>query len=135
MWRAIRRCMARACQPPLIAGRVPGGRSATGDETYLTFTGQTEHPEPGEVIFADDAQQAHARRWTNRQSGASAVRDTTTTALIVAEALHDTAASDVRELQTTLADALADALGAAWSATAVTAVLTQSAPRFGLDCA
>lgn len=105
-------------------------RHATGDETYLTFTGHTEHPEPDEVIYADAAQ-AHARRWTNRQSGASALRDTTTTALIVAEALHDTAASDVRALQA----ALTNALGPAWSATAVTAVLTQSTPRFGLDCA
>lgn len=32
-------------------------RRATGDETYLTFSGQTEHPGAGEVIFADDAGQ------------------------------------------------------------------------------
>lgn len=49
-------------------------RHATGDERYLTFAGATEHPAAGEVIFADDAGQAHARRWTNRQSGLSAVR-------------------------------------------------------------
>lgn len=104
-------------------------RHATGDETYLTFSGQTEHPDAGEVIFADDAAQAHARRWTNRQSGASAVRDTTTTALIVAEALHDTAASDVRALQA----ALANTLEAAWSATPVTAALSQSNPRFTVE--
>ncbi len=30
-------------------------------------------PEAGEVIFADDAGHAHARRWTNRQSGRSAI--------------------------------------------------------------
>ena len=41
-------------------------RYAAGDEDYLTFGGQTEHPAPGEVIFADAAGQAHARRWTNR---------------------------------------------------------------------
>lgn len=103
-------------------------RHATGDETYLTFTGHPEHPEPAGVIFADDAAQAHARRWTNRQSGASAVRDTTTTVLIVAEALHDTAARDVRDLQ----GVLGDALEAVWPVTPVTAVLTQSAPRFAL---
>jgi DNA/RNA-binding domain of Phe-tRNA-synthetase-like protein len=40
---------------------------------YLTFSGQCEHPGPGEVIFADQARQVHARRWTNRQSGLSAV--------------------------------------------------------------
>ncbi|MEW1844130.1 phenylalanine--tRNA ligase beta subunit-related protein, partial [Nonomuraea angiospora] len=51
-------------------------RYAAGDETYLTFSGETEHPPPGEVIFADAEGRAHARRWTNRQSGHSAVRDT-----------------------------------------------------------
>ena len=66
-------------------------RYATGDEDYLTFAGDIEHPAPGEVIFADQAGEAHARRWTNRQSGRSAVRDSTATALIVAEALHDQA--------------------------------------------
>jgi len=99
--------------------------SGCAAEALLRRYRKEGHPDAGEVIFADDARQAHARRWTNRQSGASAVRDTTTTALIVTEALHDTAASDVPALQATLADAL----GAAWSATAVTAVLTQSTPR------
>jgi len=37
-------------------------RHAAGDEDYLTFAGETEHPAPGEVIFADEAGQAHARR-------------------------------------------------------------------------
>ena len=78
-------------------------RYATGDEEYLTFAGDTEHPAPGEVIFADQAGQAHARRWTNRQSGRSAVRDTTSTALIVAEALHDSAPADVPDLIAALA--------------------------------
>src|ERR1700691_101923 len=59
-------------------------RYAAGDEDYLTFGGETEHPAAGEVIFADQAGHAHARRWTNRQSGLSAVRDTTTAVLIVA---------------------------------------------------
>ena len=67
-------------------------RRARGDESYLSFAGGTERPEAGEVIFADGAGRAHARRWTNRQSGYSAVRDTTRTALIVAEALHGSAA-------------------------------------------
>src|SRR5688572_25848600 len=46
-------------------------RYATGAESYLTFSGETENPEPHEVIFADAAlpPAAHARRWTNRQSG------------------------------------------------------------------
>ncbi len=100
-------------------------RYAEGDEDYLTFAGDTEHPAPGEVIFADRAGRAHARRWTNRQSGRSAVRDRTEAVLIVAEALHEKAPSDVRELAATLAAEIA----AAWSVTPVTAVLTAAGPR------
>src|SRR5580698_9658906 len=98
-------------------------RYATGEEEYLTFAGDTEHPAPGEVIFADQAGQAHARRWTNRQSGRSAVRDTTSTALIVAEALHDSASADVPDLLAALAAELQ-------ALKPQTAILTAAAPRF-----
>jgi DNA/RNA-binding domain of Phe-tRNA-synthetase-like protein len=101
-------------------------RYADGDEDYLAFSGETEHPGPREVIFADQARQVHARRWTNRQSGLSAVQPSTAAVLIVAEAMHESASSDVPELIA----AVADELNAIWSATPVTAVLTQSAPRF-----
>ena len=101
-------------------------RYATGDEEYLTFAGETEHPAPGEVIFADQAGQAHARRWTNRQSGRSAVRDTTSTALIVAEALHGSAPADVPDLLA----ALAGEIQALWATKPQTAILTAVAPRF-----
>jgi DNA/RNA-binding domain of Phe-tRNA-synthetase-like protein len=101
-------------------------RYAAGDEQYLTFSGQTEHPGPGEVIFADQAGQVHARRWTNRQSGLSAVRAATATVLIVAEAMHDSASSDVPELIA----AITAELNAVWSITPTAAVLSQSAPRF-----
>jgi len=101
-------------------------RYARGDEDYLTFGGEVEHPQAGEVIFADRAGQAHARRWTNRQSGRSAVRDTTQTVLIVAEALHDGAAGDVPELIATLAAEI----GGTWAAKPRTAILTPAAPSF-----
>jgi DNA/RNA-binding domain of Phe-tRNA-synthetase-like protein len=101
-------------------------RYAAGDEDYLTFGGETEHPAPGEVIFADQTGQAHARRWTNRQSGRSAVRATTSTVLIVAEALHATAAGDVAELIA----ALSAEIGAAWQVKPQTAILTAAAPSF-----
>jgi DNA/RNA-binding domain of Phe-tRNA-synthetase-like protein len=101
-------------------------RYAAGDEDYLTFGGDTEHPATGEVIFADQAGQAHARRWTNRQSGRSAVRDGTAAVLIVAEALHDGAAADVRELTATLAAEI----GAIWAVTPAPALLTPAEPRF-----
>src|SRR5215469_1456202 len=104
-------------------------RRASGGEDYLTFSGEAEHPDPGEVIFADQAAQVHARRWTNRQSGLSAVRAPTRTALIVAEAMHESAPSDVPEL---VAAVVAE-LTAIWSITPVAAVLSQSAPRFTAD--
>ncbi|HEY9471420.1 MAG TPA: phenylalanine--tRNA ligase beta subunit-related protein [Propionibacteriaceae bacterium] len=73
-------------------------RYANGAEVYLTFSGEIEHPAPGEVVFADAASQAHARRWTNRQSALSAVRPDTARALIIGEALHDDGAADVAGL-------------------------------------
>ena len=101
-------------------------RYAAGDEEYLTFAGETEHPGPHEVIFADQARQVHARRWTNRQSGLSAVQASTATALIVTEAMHDTASSDVPELIATVAGELS----AIWSIAPAVTVLSQSTPRF-----
>lgn len=109
--------------------KITGGlqvRYANGDEDYLTFTGQTEHPGPHEVIFADQAGHVHARRWTNRQSGLSAVQASTATALIVAEAMHDSASSDVPALIA----AITEELNANWSITPVATVLSQSSPRF-----
>jgi DNA/RNA-binding domain of Phe-tRNA-synthetase-like protein len=81
-------------------------RHATGTETYATFAGDTETPEAGEVIFADDAGHAHARRWTNRQSGRSAIRPETHVVLIVSEAMHDTGQHDVNALREELREAL-----------------------------
>jgi DNA/RNA-binding domain of Phe-tRNA-synthetase-like protein len=101
-------------------------RYAAGDERYQSFSGEIEHPDPHEVIFADDAGQAHARRWTNRQSGNSAVRDTTTAVLIVTEAMHDTAPVDIERLVATLAGELTGV----WSVTPKTAILSQTSPRF-----
>ena len=101
-------------------------RHATGDERYLSFTGEIEHPDPGEVIFADAAGQVHARRWTHRQSGLSAIRPTTSDVLIVAEAMHDSAATDVPAL----IDALAGRITTAWSVEPRTAILSADDPRF-----
>jgi DNA/RNA-binding domain of Phe-tRNA-synthetase-like protein len=101
-------------------------RHATGNERYLTSSGAIEHPAAREVVFADDAGQAHARRWTNRQSGLSAVRDATTAVLIVAEAVHASAPADIAHL----VDALADELDIAWSVTPKTAILSKSTPCF-----
>jgi DNA/RNA-binding domain of Phe-tRNA-synthetase-like protein len=102
-------------------------RHAAGNESYLAFSGETEHPEPREVIFADAAANAHARRWTNRQSALSAVRPDTRTVLIVAEAVHETAATDVERLIA----ALAPAIATAWPTAAPrTALLSRGTPQF-----
>jgi DNA/RNA-binding domain of Phe-tRNA-synthetase-like protein len=103
-------------------------RHATGDEIYETFSGETESPVAGEVIFADASGHAHARRWTNRQSGHSAVRKETSRVLIVAEAPHDSAPTDVDQLRATLVDDLT----AVWSGTPNSAILTASSRRFDL---
>lgn len=86
-------------------------RPAQGTETYLTFGGDIEHPQPDEVIFADANHAAHARRWTNRQSAASAVSPATSSALFVIEALHPDATADVTSARDRLAQALSDAGG------------------------
>lgn len=109
--------------------KIEGGievRRATGDERYQTFSGEMEHPEPGEVIFADDAGQAHARRWTNRQSGLSAVSGATGRVLIVSEAMHETAAEDVARLIETLAAEIGDT----WGVVPRPAMLTPEDRRF-----
>jgi len=111
------------------ASRVAGDlevRYATGDETYLTFSGETDNPEAQEVIFADDTGRAHARRWTNRQSGHSAVRDETGAVLIVAEAMHGSAVADVQMLVATVAEEISTV----WSVAPKTGMLNQSSPRF-----
>jgi DNA/RNA-binding domain of Phe-tRNA-synthetase-like protein len=104
-------------------------RHATGAEEYLAFSGESEAPEPGEVIFADAAGQVHARRWTFRQSRRSTVSESTRRALIVSEGLHATAAADVPALL----DALEKEIAGVWGAPAGRAVLTAERPRWDLQ--
>jgi DNA/RNA-binding domain of Phe-tRNA-synthetase-like protein len=103
-------------------------RHAEGTEEYLAFSGEVEHPEPGEVIFADAARQVHARRWTFRQSRRSAVSAATARALIVSEGMHETAGADVAALLETLAAEI----GTAWRAPVGQAILTADRPRWEL---
>jgi DNA/RNA-binding domain of Phe-tRNA-synthetase-like protein len=104
-------------------------RHADGLELYESFAGETENPDPGEVIFADGAGRAHARRWTNRQSSSSAVRDGTSRVLIVAEALHASARADMERLVT----ALAGELESVWSISPRYSLLSSSSPRFEIE--
>ena len=81
-------------------------RPANGSEQYLSFQGEIEHPDPGEIIFADAASHAHARRWTFRQSRHSVVQPDTAAVLIISEGMHEQAGRDVAaliaELQTAI---------------------------------
>lgn len=99
---------------------------ATGTESYLAFSGETEHPDPQEVIFVDAQQQVHARRWTFRQSRQSTVSHTTAQVLIVCEGLHATANDDVRAM---LAD-LVKTIAAVWKTDMQQSMLTATQPQF-----
>jgi DNA/RNA-binding domain of Phe-tRNA-synthetase-like protein len=101
-------------------------RLADGTESYQAFSGEIEHPEPGEVTFVDARNRSHARRWTNRQSGLSAIRDETRRVVIVCEAVHATASADVARL---VAD-LAATLESVWGVRTHSQLLTAAAPRF-----
>ncbi|MFF9767920.1 B3/4 domain-containing protein [Streptomyces sp. NPDC014636] len=109
-----------------ITGPLLEVRPARGDETYTAFGGGVEHPAPGEVTFVDSAGRAHARRWTHRQSGHSAVGAHTDRVLVVAEAMHDGGADIVAEVVKTVEEEVA----AHWGATTATAVLTRETPEF-----
>ncbi len=101
-------------------------RPATGDERYLTFAGEEEHPESGEVVFADDGGYAHSRRWTNRQSGRSAIRPETTSVLLVAEAVHPGSAADIEGL----VQELNGLLETTWATPTTTALLNADSLEF-----
>lgn len=88
-------------------------RMADGSETYHSFGGDTESPEPGELIFSDDAGLAHARRWAHRQSAHSAISSGTESALVVAEAFHENAEDDLEQLADRMVDALSGTGGSA----------------------
>ena len=110
-----------------VAGGIEVGFAA-GDERYETFGGEVEHPEAGEVVFRDDEGWAHARRWTNRQSGRSAVRASTSRVLLVCEGVHATAGADVPRL----VGVLAAEIEAAWGSVPRSAILSDEAPAFEL---
>lgn len=62
---------------------------ATGDEPFDTAAGGepvVEHPQPGEVVWCDDAG-VTCRRWNWRQARRTALTDDTTSALFVLDAL------------------------------------------------
>lgn len=104
-------------------------RFARGDERWADLgSSTTDRPEPGEVIFVDEADDVVARRWCWRQSASSAARDATTEILVTVEGLHEGAAGDVGGAL----DDLESLLRAHAAPTAIErAVLSATQPAFG----
>jgi len=76
---------------------------AQGDENFTPlFQKKAEHPELGEVIFADDAKLVVARRWCWRQSNESATREDTTDAIFTIEAQHPNGQAHIQAALTEL---------------------------------
>jgi DNA/RNA-binding domain of Phe-tRNA-synthetase-like protein len=78
---------------------VTGGttvRFATGAESFTDLGTRTrESPDPGEVVFIDEAGLVSARRWCWRQSLESASGPATSEVIVTVEGQHDGAAADV----------------------------------------
>jgi len=104
-------------------------RPADGTEQYLSFQEEIEQPEQGEIIFADAAGHAHARRWTFRQSRRSVVESDTAKVIIVSEGVHDQAGEDV----SSLLEEIGEAIGKLWKIPEKQAILTAANPRLDFD--
>jgi len=110
---------------------VAGGvtvRFATGEESFTDLgSGEREAPEPGEVIFIDEAGHVAARRWCWRQSAESASSAATTDILVTVEGHHDGARTDV---EAAVADIEALLRTYAMPASVSTGIVEASASRF-----
>jgi DNA/RNA-binding domain of Phe-tRNA-synthetase-like protein len=89
-------------------------RFAEGSERF-TNLGQPviTHPDPGEVIFADETGLVFALRWCWRQSDQSAAREDTTDILVTVEAQHPGGRADVEAAVRDLTELLEKYAGAA----------------------
>jgi len=100
-------------------------RYATSSEEHLNFSDHIEHPEPNEVVFVDQQDHAHSRRWCFRQSKYSIVSPVTTRALIVAEGQHTGAEGDIFSLL----DELSEACTHHWRKPALREQLSEHSPE------
>ncbi len=99
------------------AAQIAGGlrvHFAEGHEPFADLgSSESVHPQPGEVVFTDDAGIVHARRWCWRQSAQSAARATTTDVLITVEGHHAQARADIEGALRDLLALLGDYAGGA----------------------
>jgi DNA/RNA-binding domain of Phe-tRNA-synthetase-like protein len=110
---------------------VTGGttvRFADGSERFTDLgADEVVSPEPGEVIFVDDASLVSARRWCWRQSAQSAAKEDTTEILVTVEGLHEGAQADAEAAVADLVLLLAEH---ARPASTGTSILTAAQPAF-----
>jgi DNA/RNA-binding domain of Phe-tRNA-synthetase-like protein len=84
-------------------------RFAEGHEEFKDLGSDLPtNPEPGEVVFVDEADLVSARRWCWRQSDQSAARATTVEVLITVEGQHADAEAEVAGATQDLLHLLAD---------------------------
>jgi DNA/RNA-binding domain of Phe-tRNA-synthetase-like protein len=84
-------------------------RFAEGGDQFTDLASDAPtSPEPGEVVFADDAGLVSARRWCWRQSDQSAARPSTVEVLITVEGQHSGAEADVADATQDVLDLLAE---------------------------
>lgn len=88
-----------------IEGRVTIG-PASGQSVYQAFDGSLNTIPAGEITFEDEAARAHARKWSHKQSGLSAMSAETSRAFVIAEAVHQSAGDDLHELQAGMVTAI-----------------------------
>ena len=104
---------------------------ADGSERYSELGESTvEHPEPGEVVFSDEARQVIARRWCWRQSESSAAVEQTQECLITIEAHHATGHQDIAAALHDLLALLKEYAGG----TSTSAILDTQHPAFIYSC-
>jgi len=95
---------------------------ADGSEHFTDLgSDKIAHPVAGEVIFSDENDMVVARRWCWRQSATSASRESTTEAIITAEAHHAGGLGDIEKALAELTALLEEYAGGRLDAAALNA--------------
>jgi len=103
---------------------------ASGQSVYQGFDGNLLTLPAGEVTFEDEAGRAHARKWSHKQSGLSAMSSQTSRAFVIAEGLHEQAGAELSALLV----ALRESIQRHWPGCRITGqVLTGDALSTGVD--
>jgi DNA/RNA-binding domain of Phe-tRNA-synthetase-like protein len=89
-----------------IQGAITVRFAAGSENSSMLGKSESDHPEPGEVIFSDEAGLVVARRWCWRQSEEGAAQANTTEAIIAIEAHHSNGRHDIEAALTDLQELL-----------------------------